>query len=360
MWLVWAADDKAHPDGSVLDSEASGASHTGSARRARPLCLVTIFNTVDWPSALRMSQISIKKLEEKGEERGNWLRFLSAWIQWNAEHLGQDLWLLSWHTGLERVGLSCVQTCYHHPSLRTVITFWPLLCSINAVTTQPDAECSMLRNPNHVSSRRRSPDDGESRALLTCSLFGGDINVISWQVDSLDGITCRWITQDMVSSSGITVMLMLTETLKWHKQSSARRHSLSSWLTGLDVWGEQHKYSLILVEALHWSCWVRLTLSLGADEMTKGISHGDEPQGTWSVCSSRRGLWCVSPSFSSLFWFFSLRPECFPAPVSRCTGHLFSAWKKTAVCHQPCTTQHTCLQWKRSESFNVLKNPNIS
>lgn len=99
------------------------------------------------------------------------------------------------------VGLSGVLTCYHH----TVITFWPLFCSVNTLTTQPFAESQMLKNPNHLWSNIwehidiSSPDSGESKAVLMCRLFWGKIKDVSWQVGSPDakpdnsGITCRWI-----------------------------------------------------------------------------------------------------------------------------------------------------------------------
>lgn len=71
---------------------------------------------------------------------GNRLSFFTAWLHRNTERSTWakicDCFLgsLSWKDFT--VGLSFVLTCYHHPGLHAVITFWPLFCSINVLMTQ--------------------------------------------------------------------------------------------------------------------------------------------------------------------------------------------------------------------------------
>lgn len=151
MWQAWVTDDNVSQwregDVYVLDREASGGffmwqTFLGVTLWERAPGALSLFSTLQANKELWGCQLvsntmwSLKK--ERGEETGSVSS--QAWLQRNTE---KSTWARIWdcfpgsHSWKEfTVGLSCALTCYHHPGLNTVITFWPLFCSVNARTTQ--------------------------------------------------------------------------------------------------------------------------------------------------------------------------------------------------------------------------------
>lgn len=181
-------------------------------RRVNVPCALSLLSTLRinkelWGCHQLVSKCDLKKKERERERKQAFTE-----IQRGAPGPRSDCSLGS-HSWKEfTVGLSWLLTYYQRHGLHTVITFWPAFCCANALTTQqfPSLRClkkkkERKKNPNHLWNNIwehiniSSPDNRVSKAPLMCSLFGGKIKDISWQVDSLDarldksGITCRWI-----------------------------------------------------------------------------------------------------------------------------------------------------------------------